>query len=1660
MGLIQEEVPCDLPSLPAAMKARVAKWFDEKQVNIKSTCPELPWQTVLGLKQVIAFMTSSSSLPVGEIAIIGSTVFVLVQEHILASLHSYGFLYGDELCEQEIVCGDVDIRMWILGEPYKAELKRCLKGLARHLSTTLPKELTVKKSAEILQRLYPEKYKDEIPENQIGNAIIGNTAFLKLHVQEDAEQFFMAMTLGDGEQPPLEVITAHKLKNASHFLKDSLRIALNSPSQGIHLIGGTQAAVDYKMKRVRIAHIEKCDARAYFRYFIDQLKGNLIDEERGVEAVLFKQLNESEAAKLLVQSAKNHLPRNDLSVLLLMVGSLACAEREGAAWDFEKIASSVRELAKLSNQHLKGEGKALYEAIYEKKTPFKKIFAALQVAAFFHLYTKPPFKACLTESSFAPAMQWQFPGGLFLVVPLEIKEALSLIGNDTLYEAFLPKTICLNKEERQVYPYLDCLELPGLFDLSEALAASHPRLAFYCLLADPILYLPKVLDLFQRCKEISQFEEYLTHHKLFPVWNLEEVQNDEEWLLALGGSGVLEIARIAYAKWKENPSIPLGIKLFDAFLKLDIGLALSIRKHLSAKEGFANEMAWRTFFDACRIAEDRDPHGFHRQELVSQALPLIPLLEKGNKPNKTLLTLLSWDQGEGSPLYFALLENGLNIPQEYSPICQRELINAYNKKNFDRVAHIHALAQANKIEVKAPQDCLLLEQMIEKEVSKNNFKSAFSHIVELAKLQKLSDKTLTSLEKIVVSRKTDIYALLDNNLQIEAFPIWKKHFMKDIAMAESIYLALPYGEVDALIDLGLAILSGSKKAAPDDLCVLLTGEHPKKVTLLLAMLGSSCAISDKPGLKKAVHEESTKRILEGKIDEAVELWAEAKKKQIAVSDYFQGLPSPKSLFFHKLLKRKLLTAAEATEGINTLVEAGETEDIAAIVTDLTTIKEYPHKLTPLLEKGSVGLAKAILSLPCTLPKSLPLARLIEKADETAGLELFDLAEKKGIKIFNKIILRLKAESAIEAKNGSVALPILLQLMELDLLEKAAKAGLLDHVEDLPPLLTFSFENPASFHLKFTLLKQAKTLEVREKDFLKAECQRHVSEEQFAVAKELLLLMQSLGLPIQIQNEKLSRFVHLYPEFGKILAPCLPFADAFPFLPAQERYDHLMTTANPSYALQTAKDLAAEPEKALRILEKFEVQEPSLWIETISKLSETDAVRCWGLLQEKTRFLGEEVDPLREVVLLNLAKTKNQIILDILTHAIKLPENRLIKIIPELFLGCPDQEELLQARILWQHLLIKVNPTTLLSIDLKLHNWLFSFPSTPLNAEAAALEAFCQLTKAQIFPVKAELGKALTTFLQKCKRAPHQALDVISGPIFEIIAAQKNLKLPDVDPFLILILIIRLQEESFFELAPHFLLCGLESLKGKDLEETQKHCELIFFNLVLNCDDKVKLEQNFKVLDHKMCPHLFPARALYEQVMLEMICKGFEILNEKSEYTLDFISEIVGRFRICANLVVTQKSCFDRILIESGRAIVNLLLKKLDKYAKFVDFAIRTHLCEAYKFHRTPEATMNETMIKRSIDLAKSLVEHLPTADKEALEPILAMIYDHVGKAPMGLFALLPEDMEEITTQFLRASVKLGKQEWILKAKTLLNHHYKKFKNKQYASEIENILKKV
>ena len=137
-GLIGDGCRAIFPLPPAAQQSKLAKWVGRENILYQKHLPKAPLAVSDRIETNPLFY--GNNCRVGEIAIIGSTALKLAQHPILEVLHSFGFLYGDELAEEEVGCGDVDIRFWVLGEVLKADLKKCLKGLPAYALPTLPED--------------------------------------------------------------------------------------------------------------------------------------------------------------------------------------------------------------------------------------------------------------------------------------------------------------------------------------------------------------------------------------------------------------------------------------------------------------------------------------------------------------------------------------------------------------------------------------------------------------------------------------------------------------------------------------------------------------------------------------------------------------------------------------------------------------------------------------------------------------------------------------------------------------------------------------------------------------------------------------------------------------------------------------------------------------------------------------------------------------------------------------------------------------------------------------------------------------------------------------------------------------------------------------------------------------------------------------------------------------------------------------------------------------------------------------------------------------------------------------------------------------------------------------------------------------------------------
>lgn len=202
----------ELPPLPMEKKDEIRRWIWKEEIPVESSIPELFWQTTLFLQQIIELMWNSSVVPMSEIAISGHSAHDLLQDYTKEVLRERGFLKGDEEPACRASSKELLVCSWLNGDADKNSIRATLKGVSKYLADLLSPNLCGRYAADIIQRKYPEKYPEGIKDDQIKDAVIGNTAFETLYV--DKEQRYMTVALGN-----LKVVVAQRMTRSLSVLK-------------------------------------------------------------------------------------------------------------------------------------------------------------------------------------------------------------------------------------------------------------------------------------------------------------------------------------------------------------------------------------------------------------------------------------------------------------------------------------------------------------------------------------------------------------------------------------------------------------------------------------------------------------------------------------------------------------------------------------------------------------------------------------------------------------------------------------------------------------------------------------------------------------------------------------------------------------------------------------------------------------------------------------------------------------------------------------------------------------------------------------------------------------------------------------------------------------------------------------------------------------------------------------------------------------------------------------------------------------------------------------------------------------------------------------------------------------------------------------------------
>ncbi len=944
-----------LPPMSAQDVQIVAGFVNSHKVHVESHETEIFWSTVLSLQNVISCLIPLAPEDRGEIALVGSVVKRLISGYIHRTMSSLGFITPSDPRLQEEPIGDVDVRLFVRGVTEKKDLRKRITPLSKELERRIPPNLVSRHVADELAKRYPQKYPAGIRDDQIGQAIVGNTAFRKLNtVQEyhhsgNLKQFFMTVTLGNDRDPPLDIVIANKLQAFSLFYLDDLRLdigdflASNPYSAGIFLRSSTgqqgilQSFVDYLTKRLRITNIDTCDAMAFFRYHLAGCKGYLYDDPVTVERDLVRKvqdLDEIEFANTLHRAVMNHMSKHPLSTLLLTLCSLSQTEKYGIQHCQEKILGKVLSFS----QHLPQAGSSvealLFTALFTKKISPRRIMAALQLSSFFHLFTnaQEPGKICafLTESSGVLAYQMQFVTGHTLVFPYEMdQDCLSLAQDEDLkplLRACLPKAPYPEAAQRQITAFEHSVKNPNFSHMAKALTKYAPLAAFHCLLLHSSRSETALLDLFftlweeedgeGRGQLISQLTEYCSQNRLEPKWSLAPTLSEEGLLLEIAKSGIESFRHYLYHRVKDKNFSPFSRALFTQLLKEDHSLAIRFRVSLQQKEGFTKEIALQTFSEMVPIVLQKDIHGLHHDLLLAQGEEAAHLLSLGQQVPTSFSSLLAMEKPGNRKILSILLSKQVRFTKSEKPFCQALLDEHIAKQDWSFVVSLLPQLERCNIRLEAPKmDGFLLKQAHKAILDKED--SLALHL--LCQLNILSMEAISLFEQLYKRNELKvIIALLDSNnreMQKLAVELWKRQ--KDGAVARELISRLPKDWKEERMAISISHVQETKKGKRCDPAAIniLSERLPERGALLLAILKNISEADRFPEVHAALRELSDIALAAGNEPQAVAFWKAAAAAHISVIPYITKQVKPDLTFVNLLLNEHLLTRLQAIENL-------------------------------------------------------------------------------------------------------------------------------------------------------------------------------------------------------------------------------------------------------------------------------------------------------------------------------------------------------------------------------------------------------------------------------------------------------------------------------------------------------------------------------------------------------------------------------------------------------------------------------------------------------------------------------------------------------------------------------------------------------------------------
>ena len=88
-------------------------------------------------------------------------------------------------------------------------MKAPVNGLINYFASLLPEELGTKETADRIIEEYPKKYPAGIPEDKRKEAVVGNTGFRTLYLNEKKGKLTYCIAIGDNQSSRAEFVLSN-----------------------------------------------------------------------------------------------------------------------------------------------------------------------------------------------------------------------------------------------------------------------------------------------------------------------------------------------------------------------------------------------------------------------------------------------------------------------------------------------------------------------------------------------------------------------------------------------------------------------------------------------------------------------------------------------------------------------------------------------------------------------------------------------------------------------------------------------------------------------------------------------------------------------------------------------------------------------------------------------------------------------------------------------------------------------------------------------------------------------------------------------------------------------------------------------------------------------------------------------------------------------------------------------------------------------------------------------------------------------------------------------------------------------------------------------------------------------------------------------------------